>query len=104
MAVCAGSSSTILRESRSYRLWSSGPTNPTTKQEKAAPSRQIITAELCGNEVALHELLSGWVICLHMLVYATHDFNHNGYTYSCIPLGIVFINSRAVCSVGELIK
>ena len=76
MAVCAGSSSTILRESRSYRLWSSGPTNPTTKQEKAAPSRQIITAELCGNEVALHELLSGWVICLHMLVYATHDFNH----------------------------
>ena len=76
MAVCAGSSSTILRESRSYRLWSSGPTNPTTKQEKAAPSRQIITADLCGNEVALHELLSGWVICLHMLVYATHDFNH----------------------------
>ena len=76
MAVCAGSSSTILRESRSYRLWSSGPTNPTTKQEKAAPSRQIITAELCGNEVALHELLSGWGICLHMLVYATHDFNH----------------------------
>lgn len=84
MAVCAGSSSTILRESRSYRLWSSGPTNPTTKQEKAAPSRQIITAELCGNEVALHELLSGWVICLHMLVYATHDFNHTStlsYTY-----------------------
>ena len=76
MAVCAGSSSTILRESRSYRLWSSGPTNPTTKQEKAAPSRQIITVDLCGNEVALHELLSGWVICLDMLVYATHDFNH----------------------------
>ena len=95
MAVCAGSSSTILRESRSYRLWSSGPTNPTTKQEKAAPSRQIITAELCGNEVALHELLSGWVICLHMLVYATHDFNHTPRDNGVCTTGIVIVHAAA---------
>lgn len=100
MAVCAGSSSTILRESRSYRLWSSGPTNPTTKQEKAAPSRQIITAELCGNEVALHELLSGWVICLHMLVYATHDFNHM-YTLGNKCTSIVIRDRELINEIGR---